>query len=176
MRSPKGGRRVEARRQLRGEALEQRIETVIRELAAQKQQVGAEYVYNASETARAVPTTRKTLAKHNELVTRVLGDLEARRRMSTGDATVEHLREQVAYLREQIAERDKTITGLRAHHIDIYERFHAHSLEAELLIRPVLEKESEEAGECLFCGTKADATAKLKRETNVIQLGGRKDG
>lgn len=176
MKSPKVSRRVNERRQLRGEALEKRIEGVIRELAAQAQKAGKEYVYNASQVAREVPTTRKTLAKHDEIVAHVLKDLEARRRMSTGDATVEHLREQIGYLKEQIAERDKVISGLRAHHVDIYERFHAHSFEAELLIRPILEKESEEAGACLFCGTKTDKMGGYKRAANVASLRVGKDG
>lgn len=174
--SRKDARRVESRPQLRGEALERRIEAVIRELAAQAHQAGKQYVYNASQTAKAVPTTRKTLAKHDELVARVLKDLEARRRMATGDATVEHLREQIAYLKEQIAERDKTIRSLRGHHVDIYQRFYAHSLDAELLIRPILEKEGEEAGECLFCGTEIKALEQFKRVTNVIHLTGGEDG
>lgn len=156
--------------QLRGEALEVRIEAVIRELAQKAQQDGKQYVYNASRTAEAVPTTRKTLAKHEVLVARVINDLDARRRMVTGDATVEHMRDQIAYLKEQIAERDRTISALRAHHVDLYKRFHAHSLDAELLIRPILEQESEEVGECLFCGTKVDKTKGLSRASNVITL------
>lgn len=164
------------RKQLRGEALERRVETVVRELAAQAQQEGKEYVYNASQVARLVPTTRRTLNKHGDFVETLLQDLAARRRMVTGEATAEHLREQVAHLKEQIAERDKVILSLRMHHVDIYQRFHAHSMEAELLIRPILESESEEAGQCLFCGTKTEALGSLKRENNIIPLKGRKDG
>ena len=155
--------------------MERRIEAVIRELAVEAQRAGKQYVYNASQTARAVPTTRKTLARHDKLVARVLKDLEARRRMATGEATVEHLREQVAYLKEQIEERDKTIGSLRAHHVNIYQRFHAHSLDAELLIRPILEKESEELGECIFCGTKAEAPGQFRRKENVINVKGRRN-
>lgn len=162
--------------QLRGEALEKRIEVVIREMASEAQQAGEQYVYNASRVASLVPTTRKSLAKHSQFVSRILKELEARRRMTTGDATVEHLREQIGYLKEQISYRDKTISGLRAHHIDIYQRFHAYSLEAELLIRPILESECKEAGECLFCGTKVDDPEQFKRTSNVLQMKGRKDG
>ncbi|SEP07528.1 hypothetical protein [Aquisalimonas asiatica] len=173
--SPEDSRRAKARPQLRGEALKRRIEAVIRELAAKARRSGKEYVYNASQAANAVPTTRKTLAKHEELVARVLEDLEARRRMVTGDATAEHLRENIAYLKEQIAERDRTIDSLRAHHVDIYQRFYAHSLDAEILIRPILEKESEQAGKCLFCGTKITDEEQFKQAINVIDLKGRED-
>lgn len=151
--SRKRARLPKAKRQLRGVALEKRIETVIRNFAVQAQQSGRKYVFNASQIARGVPTTRKTLARHNELLTRVLDDLGARRRMVTGEATVEHLREQLTYLTDQLAERDKMVNALRAHHIEIYQRFHANSMEAALLIRPVLEKENAEAGKCLLCGT-----------------------
>jgi hypothetical protein len=170
MASRKESKRVEPKPQLRGAALETRIEVVIREMASQARVAGEQFIYNASRTANLVPTTRKSLAKHGECVARILNELEARRRMTNGDATVEHLREQIGYLKEQIADRDKTIKGLRSHHIDIYQRFHAHSLEAELLIRPILEIESKDAGECLFCGTKVDATKQLKRPSNVVQM------
>ncbi|WP_225765270.1 hypothetical protein [Stenotrophomonas sp. Marseille-Q4652] len=160
--------------QLRGEALRERIEAVIRGLAAKARKAGVQYEYNASEIARMVPTTRKSLAKHGELVAFILLDLDARRRMATGEATAEHLRDQVAYLKEKIAGRDKIIAALRAHHIDIYKRFHEHSLDAELLIRPILHKESEEAGGCILCGVKADPSAKSRHKSNVIQLQQRK--
>ena len=156
--------------QLRGEALQRRIEAVIRALAAKAMKAGVQYEYNASEIARIVPTTRKSLAKHGELVALILLDLDARRRMATGEVTAEHLRDQVAYLKEQIAGRDKIIAALRAHHIDIYKRFHEHSLDAELLIRPILQKESEEAGACLLCGGKADSSGRSKQTSNVLQL------
>lgn len=168
--SSKKSHPCETKQQLRGEALQGRIEAVIRALAAKAKKAGMQYEYNASETARIVPTTRKSLAKHGEIVSRILQDLDARRRMATGEVTAEHLRDQVAYLKEQIAGRDKTIAALRAHHIDIYKRFHEHSLDAELLIRPILQKESEEADGCVLCGIKADPSAKSNHKSNVAQL------
>lgn len=66
--------------------------------------------------------------------------------MVTGDATVEDLREQIAYLKEKVAERDETINGLRAHHIAIYQRFHAHSPEAELLIGSFWRRKAKRQG------------------------------
>lgn len=159
--------------QLRGEALEKRIEAVIREQALATLKTGAEYIYNASRIARIVPTTRKSLAKHGVLVARVLEDLNARRRMSNGEATAEHLSEQIAYLRDKIAEKDKTIAALRSHHIEIYRRFHEHSIEAEILIRPILEKESDEAQECLLCKRKIESSENLKRPSNVLNINDR---
>ncbi|AHI29984.1 hypothetical protein [Marinobacter similis] len=49
------------KRQLRGEALERRIEAVIRELAAEAKRAGESFTYNATKVAGQVPTTRKTL-------------------------------------------------------------------------------------------------------------------
>lgn len=118
------------RPQVRGDALQERIGAVMRVLAAQAQNEGKKYVYNASEVARLVPTTRKSLAKHGGHVASVLQELDGRRRMATGEATAEHLRDQVGYLKEQIADRDKKIAALRAHHIELYKRFHEHSLDA----------------------------------------------
>lgn len=156
--------------QLRGEALRKRIEATIRSLAAQAQKAGVQYVYNASEVSRMVPTTRKSLAKHGELVARTLHDLDARRRMVTGEVTAEHLRDQVAYLKEQIAGRDKMIAALRAHHIDLYKRFHDHSIEASLLIRPILEVESSEAGQCILCNRQIEEMKRFDQSSNVIPL------
>lgn len=169
-RSSKKPKPCEMKQQLRGEELQERIEVVIRALAEKAKRAGLQYEYNASETARMVPTTRKSLAKHGEIVARILQDLHARRRMATGEVTAEHLRDQVAYLKEQIAGRDKTIAALRRHHIDIYKRFHENSLDAELLIRPILQKESEEADGCILCGLKAEPLGKSDHKSNVVQL------
>ncbi|MCZ8318802.1 MAG: hypothetical protein O9303_08315 [Silanimonas sp.] len=168
--SKNGSDKPIARQQLRGEALQVRIEAVIREAASAAARSGKSYRYNASDISRRVPTTRKSLAKHEELVARVLQDLDARRRMVTGEATVEHLRDHVAYLREQVSIRDQMIAALRAHHIDIYKRFHEHSLEAELLIRPILHKESAELGACILCGTTPFPSSMKKQESNVVNM------
>lgn len=154
--------------QIRGTTLELRIEAVIRQLAMRAKEAGSKYVYNASKVAAEVPCTRKTLARHDAVVERVLAGLASRRRLVTGDATIEHLRGQVAYLREEVAKRDKTIQSLRAAHVEIYSRFHMQSLPASLLIRPILEIECEEAGYCIFCGTKAGD--RYDRGKNAVPL------
>lgn len=157
-------------RQIRGERLDRRIEAVIRELAAHAKATGAAYVYNASEVAKGVPCTRKTLARHDATVEKVLADLASRRRMVTGEATAEHLRDQVARLREQLAERDKTIQSLRAAHVEIYTRFHNQSLPAALLIQPILETESKEAGHCILCGAALTKPDQAVCRGNVVDI------
>jgi predicted RNase H-like nuclease (RuvC/YqgF family) len=159
------------KRQLRGEALERRIEAVIRELAAEAKRAGESFTYNATKVAGQVPTTRKTLRAHDDLVEKVIADLDARRRMVDGNATVEHLREQNARLKEQIEEREKTILALRSHCANIYERLHANSIEAAHLIRPIVEAESTNAGHCILCGGEAPTSS---RQSNVVPLKERK--
>ena len=159
------------KRQLRGEALERRIEAVIRELASEAKRAGESFTYNASKVAEQVPTTRKTLRAHDDLVESVLADLDARRRMVDGNATVEHLREQNALLKERIEAREKTILALRSHCANIYERLHANSIEAAHLIRPIIDAESANAGHCLLCGGEAPT---LSRQSNVVPLKERK--
>lgn len=158
-------------RQLRGEALERRIEAVIRELAAEAKRAGKGFTYNATKVAEQVPTTRKTLRSHDELVESVLADLDARRRMVDGNATIEHLREQNALLKEKIEDREKTILALRSHFANIYERLHANSIEAAHLIRPIVEAESSHAGHCLLCGGE---TTTSPHQSNVVTLKERK--
>jgi hypothetical protein len=161
--------------QLRGQALDDRIEAVIGELAELAQESGRPYVFNASEVARKVPTTRKSIAKHEERVGRVLEKLDATRRLVTGDATIEHFREQIAHLKSEIAQRDKTILALRSHHVEIYRRFYGASLEGEMLLRPILEQERDEARRCLLCGAGVEGDHPQHTSTsNVIPLTVRK--
>jgi chromosome segregation ATPase len=138
--------------QLRGRELDDRIEVVIRDLAELAHRSGRPYIFNASEVARAVPTTRKSIAKHEATVGQILAELDARRRLVSGEATVEHFREQIAHLRDEIAQRDKTILALRSQHVEIFMRFYGASLEGEMLLRPIIEQESDDAGHCLLCG------------------------
>ena len=157
------------KRQIRGEQLRRRIEAVIREHHAQSIKEEKEYVYNATQVANSVPTTRKTLAKHDDLIETVLKDLESRRRMSTGDATAEFLREQIDRLKEKINEKDKIIAALRDHHLAIYETLHLNSITGKELIRPILEAESEQAGECILCGP-----SNSEKDSNVVSIKGKK--
>ncbi len=152
-------------KQLRGKELDDRIESTIKDLAATDHEAAHAYVFNASEVARMVPTTRVSVERRRSLIDKVLAELDSRRRMVDGSATNEQLRDQVARLKEQVAERDSQINALRIHHIEIYERLHDNSLEGSLLVSPILEKEIEEAGFCFFCGGEA---AKLTSKNNVI--------
>lgn len=152
-------------KQLRGKELDNRIESTIKEFAAIDHDAGREYIFNASKVAREVPTTRVSLDRRKSLIDEVLAALDSRRRMVTGSATIEQLRDQAARLKERLADRDLQINALRAHHIEIYERFHDNSLEGALLISPILEQEAKEAGFCFFCGGEAKTFA---NKSNVV--------
>lgn len=162
-----------SRPQLRGAALQRRIETVIRELADASTKAGQPYTYNATHVAKQVPTTRKTLRGHDVLVERVLDDLNARRRMVDGNATIEHLREHIEHLKDKIEEHKKVVLSLRSHHVDIYERLYSHSVEAAHLISPIIGDESREAGRCILCNLEKTTP---ETKTNVVALTDKKNG
>lgn len=157
-------------KQVRGPDLQKRIEEVIRDLASIAKRNGKKYIYSASEVARIVPTTRKTLRHHDETISRVLNDLNSRRRMSTGAAGMEQLRDEVAGLKDQLKEQKRIIAALRGHHVEIYTRLHQHSLDGEVLVRPIMELESREAEHCVLCGSPLPAKARVARSTNVTPL------
>lgn len=156
--------------QARGLTLQSLIDAVIRDLAKKSQLEGKKYIYNASQVAKLVPTTRKTLAKYDEFINQILEELNSLRRLANGDATLEHMREQINYLKDKIAERDKLLNSMRSLHVELFNRFYNNSIEAEILMRPLLEKESQEIGECLLCGTKVDNTNDFKRKSNVTSI------
>ncbi|MDO6442089.1 hypothetical protein [Marinobacter sp. 2_MG-2023] len=157
----------DSRRQLRSAALEKRIATVIRERADTAKKAGKTFVYNATKVAEQVPTTRKTLRSHDDLVERVLADLDARRRMVDGNATVEHLQDKIARLSDQLEESERTILALRSHHADIYERLYANSIDGAHLIRPIIESEIRDAGYCTLCGGENTSS---RQPSNVVSL------
>lgn len=164
---------AEVNAQLRGTALEQRILDVIRLLASKSIEEGKEYVYVASHVADAVPTTRKSLSKHDAVVTKALDEINARRRMVNGVATNELMRNQIENLKEELAVRERQLESLRSHHIEIYKRFRDHSLQSEMLLRKSFEAVSTELGFCIFCGTKSDDCVNLIHKSNVIDLASR---
>lgn len=124
-------------------------------IAADASKTGKEYVFNASEIARRIPT-RKSVAKHANFVARVLSDLAIRRRAVTGHAAAEQLRKQNAHLKSELNRALQRLQALRIHHVEIYRRLYLHSIDAEVLIRPVLKKESRLVDCCILCGERTD--------------------
>lgn len=159
--------------QLRGQDLEKRIELVIREVSNEANKTGKQFIFNATKVAALVPTTRRTLSKHSDLIDRIVGELKSRRRMSDGSATLELMQDRIRHLQQTIQEQEKVINELRMHHVEIYRRFHAESLSAEILIRPILESECIEAGHCIFCETSVENARRLVQKSNVIDINDR---
>ena len=155
------------RLQLRGEKLLERIQAVIREFYIQSTKKGRLYVYNATAVSKEVPTTRRTLARYDREIDKLLSELDAGRRTSTGEATIELLRDKVEDLNKKLEEKEKIISALRNHHIDIFKILHSNSIEGKELIRPVIDIESEENGACILCGSDIEKT---KKASNVLDL------
>jgi hypothetical protein len=156
-RSPK--RRL--RKQIRGTELQARINEVIRSLARDASRSGHGYVYNASEVGRLVPATRRTLAKHDALITKILNELAGHRRVSrrsSGAAEIEALKVQNAKLRAELA-------VLRRHHTEIYDRLRANSVALAALIAPWTPNAVSEAAEAGTLGDNPGNVTVLRRPT-----------
>lgn len=156
--------------QLRGEKLLKRIQAVVRELYVQSSKAGNLYVYNATIVSKEVPTTRRTLARYDDEIDKLLLELNAGRRTSTGEATIEVLRDKVENLKEKLEEKDRIISALRNHHLDIFRILHTNSINGKELIQPVLDQEAKEYGACLMCGSEL---SKIEKTTNVVGILGK---
>ena len=159
--------RKRARQQLRGEKLLTRIKAVIKELYIQSSKNGRKYVYNATQVSQEVPTTRRTLARYDDEIENLLSELDAGRRTSNGEATIEILRDKVEDLRGKLREKEEIIAALRNHHLDIFKTLHLNSIEGKELIRPILDQESKELGVCLMCGSDYEEPALKSKVTNI---------
>jgi len=158
------------RSQLRGEKLLKRIQAVIRELYVHSSKSGKLYVYNATIVSKEVPTTRRTLARYDKEIDKLLSELNAGRRTSNGEATIEVLRDKVEDLNEKLEEKDKVISALRNHHLNLFKILHINSVNGKELIRPVLNQESKEYGACLMCGSELNS---LDKKANVVGIEGK---
>jgi hypothetical protein len=157
---------VKSRRQLRARQLEDRIELVIKELVSRARVEKRHYVYNASQVALLVPTTRKTLRKREEGIGLLLQKLKIKRREVTGKATMSELRNQVTYLRSELDRRDRVIKHFRLSHTSIYHCFLASSFDGTLLLRAIERQAAEaavdEGGKCSLCGATSKIESRVK--------------
>jgi predicted transcriptional regulator len=149
--------------QLRGRALEEHVETVIRNRAAEAHESGEMYVYNATEIAQRAGTTRKTLRRHERAISSVLAALKLERRTATGDVRNGRLCERIVRLQRVIAEQEKQISALRESHVEIFQRLYEQA-DAELLIRPILRRLSDADERCLLCRQKVDNVSVVTRQ------------
>lgn len=139
--------------QLRGERLRARIAEVVNDLARQCEADGRKYVFNASDVARRVPTTRKSLARADEAVSEILQQLYARRRKVNGDASFAKLREEIVRLSRKAEDDQRLIEQLRRNHIAIFSALRGSSVnmgEIILCIRKYCNEPMPET--CPACG------------------------
>lgn len=135
---------------LRGEKLEARVKQVIRDCADEAVKNGRRYVYNASRVARLVPTTRRSLGRHECFIEGVLKDLRAPRRSVSGAAMIAEMRAKIERLETLLADRELELRALSEQYIEFFVRFYGKSLDGDLLVAP-LPSAHDAAGNCLLC-------------------------
>lgn len=156
---------IQPRKQRRGLELDNRIREVISNLARAARDSGEEYIYNASEVARHVPVSRRTLAKRAALIEKLLTELSARRRVVTGEASIQFFREQNLHLKSDIAELNRTIQVMREQFVEIFRKLYGESVDLAILVRPMMESVSKETGKCLFCDGAWRESTEVKQGT-----------
>lgn len=138
-------------KQVRGDDLRKKIAEGIKRLAAEAKAANKPYTYNASHLAAAIGTSRPTLAKHSDIIDKVLEGLTAKKRMENGEGAIQLLREKVQRLESEKEDLKKELEILRNHHAEIYRSVYYNAGDLEQLIRPIVEEEMLEADRCILC-------------------------
>ena len=137
--------------QLRGEQLRVRVRLVILDLAQKAAEAGKKYIYSASEVARLVPTTRKTLGRIDSDISETLRSLYAKRRGVNGDEAIDRIRKDNERLRYELDESRRQIDQLRKNHIDIYSALRGSSVNMGDLIRQIRGRTGVQFDNCPLC-------------------------
>jgi transposase-like protein len=143
-------------KQNRGEDLRREIAEGIRKLAAEAKTAKKKYTYNASQLAAAIGTSRPSLAKHFDVVDRVLKEIEAQKRMENGEGVIQLMRERIERIELEKEQLKKELEILRNHHAEIYLQVYYNAGNLEPLIRPIVEEEIFEADRCILCHHKIE--------------------
>jgi len=138
-------------KQVRGDDLRDKIEAGIKELAAEAKIAKKKYVYNATQLAAKICTTRATLTKHNDVVDKALKELAGQRRVEKGEGALQTLREKVERLELEAENMKKELEVLRNHHAEIYQKVYYNAGDLEPLVRPIVEEEMFDADRCILC-------------------------
>lgn len=126
-------RALVSRKQLRGCELRVRISDVIRSLTEESLRSGKRFVLNISELARRVPTTRRTLSRHERFISEALESAGVSVSKRSGKADNAEL---IAKLELSLRELKKENQALRRHHASIYSRLRANSVDVSILLGP----------------------------------------
>lgn len=152
--------------QLRGQNLLDAIEICLRQLANGNEK----YVYNASELARFVGCSRPTLDSKAEFIDKVLTKLGAEKRLKSDHPLIEQFHTRIEYLEAEKKALEKELHALRVHHASIYSTLYLESVNAAVLIKPIIQDESVAAGGCILCGHTLSADFEFPASKSVVRL------
>ena len=149
-------------KQLRGEPLKEAIRKGIRFLFNRND----DYIYNATELAKLVGTSRVTLNKLDDVIEEELNKLNIERKTSSGSLIIDNLLEKIQRLKEDKEALKNELDILRRNHIEIYERLYSNSYDMSQLIKPIIRSESLKSI-CGLCGSQLDCPT---NESNIIDF------
>ena len=152
--------------QLRGKKLLDAIKISLRQLASENDS----YVYNASELARRVGCSRPTLDSKAEFIDEILNKLGAEKRLKRDHPLLEHMYTRIERLEDEKKILNRELEALRAHHAEIYSTLYMHSVDAAVLLKPVVQAESTANEECILCGQELSGSHNFPEEKSVINL------
>lgn len=139
-------------KQLRGQALKDRIFEAVHELISEQgTQVDPSRV-SMKAIANQVPCSRTTLLKYEPIVENALKDVGCRLARRTGEVRAEALVHRVELYKEELKELRAELSALRNHHVDIYGRLLMGSGPVSGLIRDSAMVASYRDGRCVLCG------------------------
>ncbi len=153
-------------KQLRGSSLDKAIRDGILELSVQ---AGDDYVYNATQLANLIGTSRVTLNKKAELIDDVLRSIKAGRRKKDNEGLIDALQLRIDRLEKQKADLEKELHALQRNHVDIYRNIYMHSIDGAALVAPIVK--SEAGDDCPLCGQKFSDKPESRKVVSLRRKG-----
>ena len=154
------------RPQLRGQDLLNAIENCMRDLSSKKDN----YVYNASEIARLTGCSRPTLNAKADFIDSVLDKIGVERRLKSTNPQLERLHVKINKLEAENTKLERELQSLRENHAGIYSTLLNHSVDASVLIAPIVQDESLKQGACVLCKQPVSSDHTVSTTSTVVQL------
>lgn len=154
--------------QLRGQKLLDVIELCLRQLAHEDDS----YVYNASELSRRVGCSRPTLDSKSEFIDSILNKLGAEKRLKKDHPVLEHFHIRIERLESEKMALEKELDALRENHAEVYSILYMQSVDASVLIKPIVEGESVIQGKCILCSQAVNESHRFHSSSSVTHLTG----
>ncbi len=158
--------------QLRGQKLLDVIEACIKQLASENEG----YVYNASELARLVGCSRPTLNAKADFIDEILTKIGAEKRRQSEHPLLEQFRERIEDLESDRKALENELSALCKNHAKIYSTLLNESVDASLLIKPIVEDESLTLGRCILCSQKLSEDHKYPIKGTIVHLDDHRKG